>query len=309
MQKMSTKIALNGQTMGTRWSAICYATENVEHIQVALQAAVSKVDQQMSTWKPDSDLMRLNAAALNQWHSIPDDLAKVIELGLAIGEASDGAFDIGLGHAVRAWGFAANPADPAQIKAAIQHPRPMTQDALELDRANLRIRKKSVVDLDLSGIAKGFAVDQMIAVLLGFGITSALCSLDGELRAIGNHPDGKPWSAAVERHDYQSRAAHSVLTLTDMAAATSGDYRHWVDVGAKRLSHTIDRQRGAPVDGGPASVTVLANTCIAADAWATALLVKGVEEGAALARQQGLSALFLTRAGAGFDAFGVGAFA
>lgn len=309
MPKMFTKTVLNGATMGTRWSAVFYAGENVEHIGEALQASVSKVDQQMSTWKPDSDLMRLNAAPLNQWQTVPDDLAKVIELGLAIGEASGGAFDIGLGDAVRAWGFVEKPADTGQIKAAMQRPRPMTQDALDLDRAGLRIRKKVPVDLDLSGIAKGFAVDQMIAVLQVLGVTSALCSLDGELRAMGNHPDGKPWSIAVERPDYATRAAHSMLTLSDMAAATSGDYRHWIDVGAKRLSHTMDRRRGAPVDGGPASVTVLANTCIAADAWATALLVMGVDAGAALARAQGLSALFLTRAGDGFEHFGVGVFA
>lgn len=309
MPKMFTKIALNGQTMGTRWSAIFYTDENAEHVQKSLQSTVSKVDQQMSTWQPDSDLMRLNASALNQWQAIPDDLAKVIELGLAIGQASNGAFDIGLGDAVRAWGFAANPADATQIKTAMQRRRPMTQDLLELDRANGRIRKAASVDLDLSGIAKGFAVDQMIAVLHGFGITSAICSLDGELRAIGQHPDGKPWSIAVERPNYQSRAAHSMLTLSNMAAATSGDYRHWIDLGPKRLSHTMDRQRGAPIDRGPASVTVLANTCIAADAWATALLVKGVEEGAALARQQGLSALFLSRAGDGFTQVGVGHFA
>jgi thiamine biosynthesis lipoprotein len=309
MPKMSIKIALNGPTMGTRWSAIFYTDENVEQIHQALQATVSKVDQQMSTWQPDSDLMRLNAAALNQWHSVPDDLVKVIELGLAIGEATDGAFDIGLGDAVRAWGFGVNPADPALIKAAMQRPRPMTQDALELDRANQRIRKTTAVDLDLSGIAKGFAVDQMIAVLQGFSITSALCSLDGELRAIGHHPAGTPWSIAVERPDYIARAAHSMLTLSDMAAATSGDYRHWIDVGPRRLSHTMDRSRGTPIDGRPASVTVLANTCVAADAWATALLVKGVEAGTALARGQGLSALFLTRVGEGFTQVGVGHFA
>jgi thiamine biosynthesis lipoprotein len=93
------------------------------------------------------------------------------------------------------------------------------------------------------------------------------------MRAAGLRPDGEAWTIAVEEPDHQRRAAHSVLALEDAAVATSGDYRHWVDVNGRRLSHTMDPARGAPLAASPASVTVIAKSCAEADAWATALMV------------------------------------
>ena len=115
------------------------------------------------------------------------------------------------------------------------------------------------------------------------------------MRAAGLRPDGEPWSIAVERPDHDRRAAHSVLALEDAAVATSGDYRHWVEVQGRRLSHTMDPRRGAPLAASPASVTVVAESCAAADAWATALMVLGAEAGLRLAEAHSLNALFLLR--------------
>ncbi|MGS4948293.1 FAD:protein FMN transferase, partial [Meridianimarinicoccus sp. RP-17] len=108
-------------------------------------------------------------------------------------------------------------------------------------------------------------------------------------------PDGEAWTVAVEAPDAERRTLHSILALQDAAVATSGDYRHWVEVQGRRLSHTMDPRRGAPLIASPASVTVVARTCAEADAWATALMVRGPDQGATLARQSGLDALFLLR--------------
>lgn len=314
MPKMSTDLVrhkLNGAVMGTRWSAVFYATEGMEvaPVQAALTAVLAEIDAQMSTWKPQSDLMRLNAAEVGIWVAVPDALIEVLRLGLAIGQASGGAFDIGLGDAVQAWGFGPAAPDRSAILSAMAKPRRPTLEVLQLDVDACRVLKTAAITLDLNGIAKGYAVDRMTEVLAGFGIGSALAGLDGELRATGLQPDGRAWSVAVERPDYAVRAGQSVIELHDAAVATSGDYRHWVDVGGKRLSHTMDRVRGAPLDGGPASVTVMAQSCAEADGWATALMVLGGDEGPRVAAQFGLSALFLTREGAGFHQTGVGRFA
>ena len=122
---------------------------------------------------------------------------------------------------------------------------------------------------------------------------------------MGLQPDGKAWTIAVEAPDPDRRAPHSILALEDAAVATSGDYRHWVEVHGCRLSHTMDPARGAPLPAPPASVTVVAQSCAEADAWATALMVLGVEAGAALAGRRGLDALFLLREETG-DARAVG---
>jgi thiamine biosynthesis lipoprotein len=100
---------------------------------------------------------------------------------------------------------------------------------------------------------------------------------------------------AVEKPDYDLRSPLCVIELRDAAVATSGDYRHWVDLGGKRLSHTMDRSRGGPADNGIASVSVVAANCMDADGWATALMVLGPVKGKALAQREGLDALFLKR--------------
>ncbi len=310
MSKMSTdmpRIALNGPTMGTRWSALFFAPPGLDPapVQAALQAAVDAVDAQMSTWKPDSDLMRLNASPVGEWRIMPADLARVLALGLAIGRASGGAFDIGQGDAVRAWGFGPAAASPQAIRDALQAPRRPAHEVLELD--GNRVRKTAPISLDLNGIAKGYGVDCLAEVLSARGIRDALVGIDGEMRALGLRPDGSPWTIAVEAPDRDRRAPHSVLTLQNASVATSGDYRHWITVQGRDLSHTMDPSRGAPLLAPPASVTVIAPTCAEADAWATALMVKGVEAGANLARQAGLDALFLARDDAGgVQGIGVG---
>jgi thiamine biosynthesis lipoprotein len=285
--------------MGTRWTALFHAETGFDPapVQMALQTAVNEVDAQMSTWKPDSDLMRLNAAPAGVWQAVPDRLSEVLRLGLEIGLASGGAFDIGMGDAVTVWGFGAEAAVPERIRSAMTPRRVPTHQALEIDRTTGMVRKTSPLALDLNGIAKGYGVDRLAETLAAHGIDDALVGIDGEMRALGLRPDGEAWTIAVEAPDPARRAPHSILALQDAAVATSGDYRHWVEVQGRRLSHTMDPARGAPLIASPASVTVVARTCAEADAWATALMVKGSLEGAMLARRCNMNALFIDREG------------
>lgn len=302
MSKMSTDLvrhALNGPTMGTRWSVLIFAPAgfDVAHMQAAFQSAMAVVDGQMSTWTPDSDLMRLNRAPVGAWVTIPVDLVRVLALGIQIGRASGGAFDMGMGDAVRAWGFGPDPADPQGIRAAMTAARHRAHEVLELD--GQRVRKTAPVALDLNGIAKGYGVDRLAEVLQAHGINAGLVGIDGEMRSVGMRPDGEAWTVAIEAPDTQRRAPLSVLALQDAAVATSGDYRHWVNVQGRRLSHTMDPAKGAPLQSSPASVTVVAPTCAEADAWATALMVAGPRAGTELARRNGLQALIVLHDGAG----------
>ena len=292
-----TRHTLNGPTMGTRWSAQFHApaVTDPDPIYAALAESVDVVDRQMSTWKPDSNLMRLNRAPVGQWVLVPAELMAVLARGIEIGRLSEGAFDIGMGDAITAWGFGSQDADVEAIRTALDQTRPAAHEALELDRAALRVRKLTPITLDLSGIAKGYAVDRMMAVLERFRIANGLVGLDGEMRACGQRPDGHSWTIALERPDFETRAPLSILELSDCAVATSGDYRHWVDLGDRRLSHTMDPALGGPLTQSPASVTVLAETCMDADAWATALMVLGVQSGSELAQKLQLKVIFIER--------------
>ena len=301
---MSTDLlrhALSGATMGTRWTGVLYATSgtDIAALEAALARTVDRVDRQMSSWKPDSDLMRFNVAPPGTWVALPPELMRVLARGLEIGRASDGAFDIGLGSLVHAWGFGAarGALDPEAIRAALGEVLPPAHAIVELDRTEGRARRHARSALDLSAIAKGCAVDEMMRTVESFGIADALVGLDGELKARGIKADGTPWLVAVERPDYALRSAMGTVELRDAAVATSGDYRHWIDLNGRRLSHTMDRARGGPVDNGIASVSVVADSCMDADAWATALMVLGPAQGEALAQRHGFDALFIRRAG------------
>ncbi|MEC7764802.1 MAG: FAD:protein FMN transferase [Pseudomonadota bacterium] len=295
MSTEMTRHALNGATMGTRWSALFHSSDiDAGEVTAACQSAVDDIDAQMSTWRPDSDLMRLNTAEVGAWVAVPEHLLSVLLLGLEVGRASGGAFDISMGRAVDAWGFGAKSADEAAILAAMQETL-QPADALEIDSGAARVRKHRDVQFDLNGIAKGYGVDRLAETLGEFGIADGLVGIDGELRALGTQPNGEGWTVAVEMPDVKRRSIHSILTLETGAVATSGDYRHWIAVGGRRLSHTMDPTRNAPLIASPASVTVVAETCATADAWATAMMVLGPDAGTHLAAKYGLNVLFLLR--------------
>ncbi|WP_298571467.1 FAD:protein FMN transferase [uncultured Aliiroseovarius sp.] len=305
MSKIPTNLlrhALNGPTMGTRWSALFYAPAEAdpEPVRAALIESVDVVDRQMSTWKPESDLMRLNRAPIGTWVSVPAELMEVLAKGLEIGRLSDGAFDIGMGDVVTAWGFGPQEADTQAIRSTLGKVRSPAHEVLDLNPDALQARKLAPLTLDLSGIAKGYAVDRMMAVLNRFEITDALVGLDGEMRACGMRPENQAWTVAIERPDYETRAPLSIIELTDAAVATSGDYRHWIEAGGKRLSHTMDPARRGPIRDTPASVTLLAETCMEADAWATAFMVSGEQKGLIWSEKVRVAAVFVHRDGDNF---------
>ena len=293
--------ALNGATMGTRYSAVLFAPESTDTgaLAAALFGAVDCVDRQMSPWKADFDLNRLNNAPVGEWVAIPRELTTVLATSLRIGRASNGLFDIGVGDLVAAWGF--GPAGPGpnvdRITALAGQARPTTTTALELDETGRRARKHAPLSLDLSGIAKGYGVDEMARLMESFAIPSWLVGIDGEMRAKGLKPGGSPWAVALERPDWGARDAIGVIELTDMAVATSGNYRHWVDMGGKTLSHTMNPETGAPLENSLASVSVLASSCVEADAWATVLMLLGEKAAQRMARKQGIDALLVLRDG------------
>lgn len=301
----------SGATMGTRYSArfIAPPAADVQAIAAALAQAVAGVDAQMSNWKPDSDLSRLNRAPADAWVPVPPDLAAVLERAIEIGRESGNAFNIGVGDLVDAWGFGPAGTLRAQDPAARPRARPALDTLLEIDRRGGRVRKHGPLALDLCGIAKGFGVDALARVLDAHRLDHWLVGIDGELRARGGKADGAPWGIALEAPDDERRSAMGVIELGDAAIATSGDYRQRAWVDGRRISHTMDPRCGAPLRDGPASVTVIAANCTDADAWATALMVLGEAAGSDLARRLGLDALFILRDGAARRASGTGCFA
>lgn len=305
--KMSTdgqRYSLNGETMGSRYTAMFYADPGLDTDVIGrrLADAVGRVDQQMSTWKADSDLNRLNAAPEQQWLPVPKELTTVLAAALRVSQQSSGAFDIAVGDLVDAWGFGPGEqsVNEQTLAATSLRPRLSASAALVVDPQRNQVRKCAPLHLDLNGIAKGFGVDELARCLEGFGITRYLVGIDGEMRARGVKPDAQPWVVAIEKPRRGVREVMGVMELSDAAIATSGDYRQWIDVNGQTYAHTMDPVTGAPLRNPLAAVTVVAASCMFADAWATALLVLGEIEGPRLAQERGMDALFVLHDGEQF---------
>ncbi len=294
-------VTLSGSTMGTTYSVrldLRHASVDLQNLKRDIGAVVDRIDRQMSTYQEDSEVSRFNRAAADDWFLISEETAYVIAAALDVGQQTGGALDITVGPLVRLWCFgpraSGEKAPPAEagIAGVLEH---VGFAKLQLRRQPPAVRKEvPLLEIDLSSVAKGYAVDQIAELLENRGIQNFLVEIGGELRARGKRPDGDDWRVGIERPDAHRRLAQTVIPLVDGALATSGDYRNFFEHAGQRFSHLLDPSTGRPVEHSLVSVSVVAPTCLEADALATALLVLGPERGYDWAVSHGLAALFLS---------------
>lgn len=282
---------LAGETMGTYWQVrlAAPAATDLAVTRSAIQSRLDGIVAQMSHWEPTSLLSDFGEAPGGSWTSLPDDFAAVMDIGLALAERAAGAFDPAMGRLTNLYGLGPNPraGDPSEQEIAAA----MAVSGwrrLALDRSAGRLRQPGGLWLDLSGIAKGYAVDAIVDLLAEQGIGHCLVEIGGECAGRGMRPDGDPWWVALETPpDLRAMPLH--VALHQLAVATSGDY--------VRGAHTLDPRTGRRVTNGVASVSVVHARAMHADAWATALTVLGREEGATLAIREDLAVRILSRDG------------
>ncbi|MDH3588606.1 MAG: FAD:protein FMN transferase [Gammaproteobacteria bacterium] len=296
-----------GAAMGTTWSVqIIDLPAGVTHESLNRQIAdeIEKTNRAMSTYRDDSDVVRFNRAMTIDWFPVERSVTDVVAEALTVSEKSDGAFDITINPVVELWGFGSTgPRDDRPSTTEIDAIRALVGHRyLEMRTDPPALRKKlAALSIDLSAIAKGYAVDQVAALLDNHGSTDYLIEIGGELRGRGHNDRGDAWRIAVERPDPGLREVQELIELRDSALATSGDYRNFFVQNGRRYSHTIDPRTAVPVEHSLASVTVLADTAMRADALATALLVLGPKAGAELAIRENLAVMFIARTKNGFD--------
>ena len=290
-------LKLTGPTMGVSWTAQACPPAGVtaEDMRVAVQAAVNAVVRQMSGWERGSDLSRFNRAGEDSWHELPADFAAVVDRALHWARQSGGAFDPTIGRLTDLWGF--GPAGPRDEPPSGQEFDGLWSQAgwSRLERRGEALLQPGGLELDLSGIAKGFGVDAAMRALQGLGVRHCLVEIGGELRGEGVRPDGQPWWVEIETPPGLSAGDPTIVALHGLALATSGDYRRFRMDSGRRLSHTIDPRNGMPVEAAAASVSVLAPTCMDADALCTVLMVLGPDEGLAWASERDIAALWQLR--------------
>ena len=305
------QFALDGQTMGTTYHIVIAGSasnlpegQTPEAVQHEIDAVLARIDEQMSTWRDDSELSRFNVPESTDWFEVSPALAVVVTESLRIAELSDGAFDPTVGPLVRLWSFGSKASqhklpDPEQIAAAQAHTG-WQKVEVRIEPPALR-KSDPQVQLDLSAIAKGYGVDAVSGRLVELGLPNHLVEIGGEVRTRGRKTDGSVWRAGIQRPDSGFGVLTAAVELADRSLATSGDYRNFFEIDGQRYSHTIDPQTGRPIEHDVASVSVVADTCMTADALATAINVLGPERGIPLATSLNAETLLLLRTADGFD--------
>ncbi len=295
---------LNGTIMGTTYAISLLGEDGINAEEIS--AKLIALDASMTSYRDDSELMQLNQAALNTWIEVSTPLFEVLLLAQEISRLSEGAFDITVAPLVNLWGFGPtvrsfdSPPDSDSISAMMQN---VGFENLQLHPSQPAVLKQRDITLDLSGIAKGYAVDQIAEMLNAHGINNYLVEIGGEIRSRGLNADAAPWRIAIEIPDSSlvHRSAQRIIQLSDQGLATSGDYRNFFELDGERYSHTINPQSGRPVQHQLASVTVISPSAAQADALATAFSVLGESAGMRLAEEQQIAAYFLVREGESFS--------
>ena len=297
----STSVQLSGETMGTTYIVKLAATPltaaQLERLAADVQSALDGVNRGMSLYRPESELMRLNHHPGQSPLAISRPLFDVLATGQQVAQLSRGAFDMSVAPLVHAWGFGPAKRTVPPTDAAVQSGRAaLGYGGLHLDRTHRTATKvQSALQFDLGGIAKGYGVDLAAQALDVQGIEHYMIEVGGEVRTRGRNAHGQAWQIGIEQPDAVPQRARLVVPLSGQSMATSGDYRIYYEHEGRRYSHEIDPRTGAPIAHGLASVTVVTDDCMRADALATALIVLGPQAGWELAQREQLAAHFIVR--------------
>jgi len=306
---VKSEILLQGHTMGTTYNIKVVSTlEQVKslNLQSKIDSVLKQVNQQMSTYIPDSEISRFNHSQSTDAIDISTGFARVLTESLRLGELSNGKLDITVGPLVNLWGFG-----PEQRPEKVPSDERLAATKEGIGLAHLHLEgnqlSKSIPNLylDLSTIAKGYGVDVVAELIEANGISNYLVEIGGEIRLQGFKHTGELWAIAIEKPildpSGDQRAVHQVIIPKDNAVATSGDYRNYYEADGQRFSHIIDPATGKPINHSLVSVTVIAQSSMTADGLSTALMVMGAEQGMVFARENDLAALFISKTENGFE--------
>lgn len=299
----------SGPTMGTQYN-ITIALEEGQVLPFEVNALQQDVDlwllefnQIMSTYIPDSELMRFNGAEVGHPVSLSEPLFEVFELSEKIYKASDGSFDTSVGPLVNLWGFGPGASINRRPQQGLidEQLAKIGQNKLVLNQSNRTATKDSELFIDLSAVAKGYGADIIARKFDAVGVANYLIEVGGEIRVKGQSSLRRPWRLGVEQPSLlHTGNTRQTVSVSSGGIATSGDYRNYFEHDGVRYSHTIDPRTGAPVTHKLVSVTVIAASAAEADAWATALSVIGPEQALSVADKNNLAVYLIVKSADGF---------
>ncbi|HMQ10431.1 MAG TPA: FAD:protein FMN transferase [Oligoflexia bacterium] len=303
-EKKISHAKINGKTMGTTYNITIPQQENIKldlkHIQTSVEKKLIALNQSLSTYIESSEISQFNRFKADTWMNVSKDMFLVSQKAQEIAILTDYYFDPTLAPLINLWGFGYTDSIGVPKQSEIDALLPLIgMDKIDIAQNIVyQMRKKSDdIQLDYSAIAKGYAVDQISLLLQDMGYKNHYVEIGGELIVKGfRDAKQQAWKIAVENpqnNEVSKRAVFKTLNLSDMAMATSGDYRNFFMHQGKKYNHTLIPSTGYPSQHKTRSVTVLHKNCMDADAFATGLLAMGYPEAFKLANNLGLAALFI----------------
>lgn len=297
-------ISLSGKTMGTTYSVKYVNSDGAttslspKQVQDKIELLLANINQLMSTYIPDSELSMLNKVQAGVSFPISAETEFVLREALKLNRLSQGMLDITIGPIVNLWGFG-----PTKRPNKIPSQTLLDETLAYVGVNQFTLTNSEVVKhhqnvyIDLSTIAKGYAVDRIADLLMQNSLSNYLVEIGGEMRVAGTKANQEKWIIAIEKPISGERAIQQIISIGDNAIATSGDYRNYYEENGVRYSHLINPKTAYPIQHNLVAVTVVSPTSIAADGLATALIIMGSEQGIKLAESQSIAALFITKVG------------
>ncbi|WP_260261196.1 FAD:protein FMN transferase [Vibrio intestinalis] len=303
-EKPVEQVHLSGPTMGTGYNVKYIQAEGIpspELVQQEIDRLLEQVNDQMSTYRPDSELSRFNQYQSRDAFTVSEQTATVVKEAIRLNGLTLGALDVTVGPLVNLWGFGPE-----------ARPEVVPSDAELAERkANIGIEHLSVegnqlhkdiphLYVDLSTIAKGWGVDVVADYIESQGIHNYMVEIGGEIRLKGHNREGIKWRIAIEKPTVNERSVQEIIEPGDMAIATSGDYRNYFERDGVRYSHIINPETGKPINHKVVSVTVLDKSSMTADGLATGLMVLGEKQGMDVANKHNIPVFMIVKTADGF---------
>ncbi|MBR9874402.1 MAG: FAD:protein FMN transferase [Vibrionaceae bacterium] len=303
-EQPAEQVHLTGPTMGTTYNIKYIAAEGIPaaaELQKEVDRLLEEVNDQMSTYRKDSELSRFNQYTDSDAFEVSPQTATVVKEAIRLNKLTMGALDVTVGPLVNLWGFGPE-ARPDVVPS---------DEELAARKANTGIHHLTVdgnklskdiphLYVDLSTIAKGWGVDVIANYLQSEGVDNYMVEVGGEMRLKGVNREGVPWRIAIEKPTADERSIQEIIEPGDMAIATSGDYRNYFESDGVRYSHIINPQTGKPINHKVVSVTVLDKSSMTADGLATGLMVLGEDKGMAIANENNIPAFMIVKTDDGF---------
>jgi len=297
-------VEFSGPTMGTMFSIkVAIQPSNLEEVDIQaldleILAELKKINVLMSTWDPNSELSRFNRSTSLEPFPVSPITFEVFQWAVKLEQETNGTLDVTSAPLLELWGLG-----PHEQRNHVPKSEVITRileatgiDNLELDSTAMTVRKtRPDIQCEFSALAPGYTADRLATLLESHGFNNFLVDIGGEFRGHGHNASGLPWQIAIELPDASGETISRIISVSNSAIATSGDYRNYYEVNGERITHILDPRTGWPIKHQLASVTVLDTLAVRADGLSTAFMVLGLEKSLEQAEELGLAALFIMR--------------